>query len=339
MFRDKIAIDIGSSKIKIIVGEKLNVKNAVIIDTPLNSYEDDKIVNEELIKDAIKKAFAENNITVSRVSFSIGGQDIMVRHMEIPIIDKKQILESVKWEVGQYLPENGEFHYIDYEILGKTENSEKKVYNLLVAAAPKEKIDSYVRLSSLLGLKLISIDVSSNCAARAFRILNNDKLKSKSVGVIDIGVTKSSIIILEDGRLFVEREVPFGTANIEKEISRKLDGQYSKEYLYIKFDFQNIGENDELDLKIRNLFENVFSAFIKVIQFYSVNKIKRQLDYIYIIGGGAGIKGLDSYVSSYFGSKAESIVQGIKLPYKLKLPKDCDIRYFVDALGLLLRKE
>lgn len=338
--KDAIGVYIGNSQIKLMVGKKNEIKAFETLKTPEGSVQDDKIVNIEPIRDLIKEYINKNNIKAKDIEFSISGQDIAIRHIEIPIMEEKNIRDSVEWEINQYLPEGGERHYIDFEVLEKIETKEKKVYKVLSVAAPKEKIDNYLNLSKALNLNLKVIDVSANCVARIFKASRRNAAQ-ESIGIIDIGSKSSSIIILENSRLFMEREVPFGTDNVIRDISKRLyiSEEDSKSYLEGKFDFNRLNEENGVDKRIQTLFDNVFDAFLKVIQFYAAGKVKKNLDVIYITGTQNEIKGISEYVSNYFSSPVEDInsLRGTRI--KTKLKDSCDLKKYTNVFGLMLRKE
>ena len=64
--KDKIAIDLGATNIKVMVGNKKVVKHFEIIKTPQDSIVDDKIVNIEKIKDSLRGYLDENNIKAKK---------------------------------------------------------------------------------------------------------------------------------------------------------------------------------------------------------------------------------------------------------------------------------
>lgn len=256
-------------------------------------------------------------------------------------MDEKGLRKSVEWEIAQYLPENGMNYYIDYEILGKVSTKEKKVYNLLVVAAPKGKINKFVELSYGLNLKLKAIDIGANCLARVFRHSIKNQNDEKSIGIIDIGYRNSNTIILDEGKLFIEREVPFGVKNAVIEISKSLyiDDNAAYEYLYNNFSFNRIRNDNDVDKKVQTIFENALSTFEKVIQFYTTGKTKKSLDKIYIVGGGSGIPGIDAYIKEFFGCPVYTVGSIDALINNMKFPEGFDFKVYANAVGLLLRKE
>ncbi|WP_010239280.1 type IV pilus assembly protein PilM [Clostridium arbusti] len=339
--KDIMAVNIGDSIIKIIVGNKSNIRLCEIIKTPEESIVNGKIVNLEAVSTTLRKFINKNNINVKRVSFAINGQDIVIRQIETPIMKDKEIKKSVDWEMNQYLREDGANHYIDFEKVDTLVSEDKKVYKLLVAAAPRDKIDQLVELSNLLNMKLVSIDVLSNCIVRAFRNFGITSREMESIAVIDIGYENTSIIVLEKGKFFIERVVPFGLNNIAKEIYRKngIDIEASFDYIENKYDINNLNYKDETEKRIETLLENVYSTFAKVIQFYTGNNTKKSIDEIFVIGSGCKLKGMDKFTNNYFSIETYIADSPEIIKLNTKFPKEIDFKSFVSTLGLLLRKE
>lgn len=339
--KESLAVDIGSSYTKVLVGDNQKIRFCGLIRTPEKSLIDDNIINVDAVKNAIQGFLHENSAKPEEISFAIHGHDIVIRHIEIPLMDEKEIKKSVDWEITQFLPENGTNYYIDYEVLNRVNTKEKKACSVLIVAAPKGKINKYAELASSLGLKLKTIDIAANCVSRVFRQITKDNTAGESTGIIDLGHSSSNIIILDNGKLFMEREVTFGIRKLIAEVSRKLgeDEQSTYSYLFQKFNFGYIDNENEIEKNIQNLFENALSTFDKVIQFYTSGKSEKKLDRIYLIGGGCQIPGIGNYIKNYFGSPVYIVNSPSKISLKIKVPVGFDFRVYVNTLGLLLRKE
>ncbi|MCM8711511.1 pilus assembly protein PilM [Clostridium sp. SYSU_GA19001] len=339
--RDYIAVFIGADIIKIMYGNKKKVKHWEFINISDKDMTEENVDIMDFIYSCIKRFMRQKKVKADEILFSITGPDIVTRHIEVPIMNKKNIKSSVEWEMSQYLPGGGNNYYVDFQIMEKIENKEKKAYKLLAAAVPKEKTDRLAELSNRLKLKLRAVDIASNCVARIFKEDKKSKNVQESIGVIDLGERSSSIIILDKGNLFVEREVPFGSETLTREISRRLqvEENEAKHYLREVFTFEDIKEDIEVDARIQTMFDNVLSSFLKVIQFYTTGRVKKPLDEIYITGSACFMHGIEDYIQDYFNSPA-CIVQSVKnLPVNIKVPQDCDIKLYLNVLGLLLRKE
>lgn len=340
MASDTLALDIGSTFIKLMVGNRQKIKMCDIIKTPDNAMAENRILDTKTISDAILSYIKSKNIKVKNVSFVIHGEDIIVRHTETPIIDENGVRNSVEWEVRQYLPEDGLNHYISYEILDKIMTTEKSVYKILAVAAPKDKIESYLKIAENLKINIKAIDIFSNCIGRAFRELVV-KMFVNSVGIIDMGGSTANMAVLDRGKLFIEREVPFGLDTLIKNIEGGSPMPYEEAFKEFSsnFSFNDAPDNSKLSNDVLNLFNEAFTSFEKIVEFYAAGKLEKALDQIYVIGGASGISGIDKYVNDYLKSPATVINDPSKLYLKVALPKNCDIKFYLGTLGLLLRKE
>ena len=337
MFKNIMAVDIGSSSTKIMIGNSRKVKLAGMFKTPEGSVEDGNILMPDDYAKAFQKFIDENSITEKSVSIALNSSDALIRHIEVPIIETKSLRKSVEWEINQYLPENGQNHYMDFEIIDKINTHDKKVYKILVAAVPKTKVDSLMELFESIGLEVDSIDIEANCIARVFKSCSREE-SGKSVGVIDVGFNTSNLIILDDGKLFMEKQVNIGIDDMIMNISKLTDCDSGTAYgkLFESFNFEN---HDDIKDIIVPQFERIYDNFEQLIQFYTTGKSKKNLDKIYLIGGGGGIKGIEKYTSDYFASQVTLIDSPSKIPIKAKFPDNCDIRIYINNFGLLLRKE
>lgn len=336
------AIDIGNGYTKVVVGNNKKIKLCGLLKMPEGSVVNNNIMDVGAVAQTLKAFMNENKINSSDAYFAIQGQDLVVRHLEIPMMNVKSIRQAVEYEINQYLPEDGANHYVDYEIIEKINTPEKKAYKLVVVAAPKAKVNKYIELARAMNMKVKAIDISSNCATRVFKEKEKyDPSVKKSTGIIDIGYNTSNITILENGKLFIEREINFGIYNIVKEISSFFNDDYNQAYQYLfeKFSFNNADDGSGIHKKILSMFDEGLDSFEKIIQFYTTGRIEKTLDKIYIIGGGSGVKGIDFYYGSYFNTSAYVADSPEKLPCKLKFPVGCDLNVYINALGLVLRKE
>jgi type IV pilus assembly protein PilM len=338
--RSLITVEIGARDIKILVGNKNVVKYFGTIKTPSGAFAEDKIINVKAIAKVLSAFLKEKGIKSKDISFAVQGQDVIIRHMETPIMDNQGIWDTLQWEVSQFLPDGGQDYYSDYEITDKIITKEKRVYKVLSVSVPKDKIDRYIKLAQKLQFKLVAIDIAPNNVSRVFRNVHKRRKEVKSIGVIYIGNDSSNFTILDHGKLFIEREVPFGIDNCAREISNEdnLSSEVLSAQFISEFSFDKVNENETFE-RIGSRFDTMFSAFQSIIQFYATGMANKTLDLIYVIGEGANIKDIDEYISSFFDTPAEVINSSFEIGMNIKLPMDCDIKRYVNTLGLLLRKE
>ena len=126
-----------------------------------------------------------------------------------------------------------------------------------------------------------------------------------------------------------------------REISKKenIDLEEAKNYLMTNISLTGESEASELEQKTLAMFDNVFSSLEKIVTFFTIGRVKSNLDAIYLIGGGCDISGLKDYVSKYFNCPVYILEKASTLGIKTNIPLECSVKNYVGTLGLLLRKE
>lgn len=330
-------LDIGDISIKIIVGKGKNIVLYETINTPEGSVSNNTIEDIDAVVKVISDFRDRKSLKADDLIFVTKGQDVILRHTDVPMMDYRQIQDSAVWEISQNLPDEGESHYIDFEIVEKINNKDEKINKLIVAAAPREKIDKYVEIAERLHMKIKAVDTSANCIARVFSNIQSKDKVSENIAVIQIGEKDSRIVILDGGNLFIERELIFGTSNLTKPLIAKNGMTESDAINYIKenINLTDINEEDENEVRIKRLFDNVLSSFQKVIQFYGTGRVKRNLDKIYVTGAGAEIKDLSTYVNNFLDVETVVFDSSKEIPFTF--PEGFKVNLYIAAFGALLR--
>ncbi|HEY5560727.1 MAG TPA: pilus assembly protein PilM [Clostridiaceae bacterium] len=339
MFQDIISVDIGNKFIKIITGKKNNITTFESIPTPDNSLLDNRIIDIDAIYNTLNKYFTDRHIGLKDIAFTLHGSDIIIRHIDIPLMSTDKVGETAIWEISQYLPDLGIHYYIDYEILSKVATKEQKLYKVMVVAVPRTKVDRFVELSKLLHLNLKVIDIAANLTAKVFRSLYQKNKKMESIGIIDIGSKSSTAVILDKGNLYIEREISFGISNILEDIAleKAVDSEEAFAYLTNKFDFKDTNLKEDMNKSVRNTLDNIMDAFDKVIKFYNSGKLDKKLDYIYVIGAGSKIKGIEGYIKEITTTETKVLKSGRDIKASIRSGKDFQLNLYVNSYGVLLR--
>jgi type IV pilus assembly protein PilM len=337
--KNLISIEIGYSDIKIVEGSKNAIKTFGTIKTPEGCYIDDCPTDIPKLSKTILDFLKYERIKPKEVAFVIQGQDIVIRHMETPIMDRKGIMKTVQWEVSQYLPGGGADYLSDYQIIETIVNREKKAYQLMIVSVPKKKIDKYIEVTEALRLKLSAIDIAPNNICRVFSRLNKLYGSLEAVGIVNMGTNNSIFSILEKDKLVISREIPFGlSAAACERYQSNMASQEEISNLIKDYSLENIGEGTNAAHE-KTPFVTVMSTFEKLIQFYASGKTKKSLDRIYIIGEGSEIRGISSYAQAYLNTPVEVPRTIRDIGINLKSPVGFNFRGYVNTMGLLLRKE
>ncbi|WP_139905525.1 pilus assembly protein PilM [Clostridium thermarum] len=339
MSNEIISIDIGNKYTKVVVG---NSKRVLFYDkalTPDGVFRDDYLQDINAASKLIKSMLLKRRVGTKNVCFVIHGRDIVVRHIEIPLMSMDKVGKAVVWEITQYLPELESDYYIDYQILNRLVAKKDNVYKVMVVAIPKPRADRYIQLANLMGLKVKCVDIAANSISRVFSGIYNYNKNLESIGILDIGAKKTSMSILDKGNLFIEREISMGINQMAEDFGANFTYEKEKfhEYFTTKFNFANVESDESAQGRIKVMFDNIMEIFNKIITFYRSGNYEKKLDVIYLIGAGCEVYGIEKYIKEYTGSEVKALSSIQDLHLKIQVPYGFDARFYSSCLGMLLR--
>ncbi|MBU5317353.1 pilus assembly protein PilM [Clostridium bornimense] len=329
MAKKQVSVELGNTYAHVIVGSKNSISDYGTI-----TVHEDQIRNKENlfcqkeVISALGKWLNRNRIREKDISFIIQGSDIITRYIEVPVMKEKLLMEAIQYELSQFIPEMDRY-YTDYEILDKYQQDKKnQVYRLLLVAVPREKMDRFMDIVSILNMDVDTIDILSNSMAR---VIKNGPIAKEveDVGVFNFGARSSNFFIMEEGMLKIERTLIFGTDNLTKDV------EFGAKEGYI------LGEKLE-DIfykypKVKTNLDNALNIIAKTIQFYNSGKRDKKLSRIIIISDFILIDNLIKYMESYFGTECLLVRKTEDIGVRIKI-KDGFHKY-IGAYGMFLRRD
>lgn len=330
--KDLIAVDISNERITILVGNKYKIENGVILDTPRESFKDDRIQNVKEIASEIMPYVKKGK--TKDIAFVLRGQDIITRHMILPMAKDEAMRDTIDFELRQFIGDRIDEYYFDYEVTHFDKNDQSGNCELLIVAVEKSKVEAYLELGKTLGLNVKAIDIYANTISRVYRALRQSVTKGvKTMGVINIDADSTSISIMEWGRLSIEKYQSYGVAS-----TAETSIQNTMEYNTFLDKIELIEAKEYLS-KPERFFKETVAQYNSLIQYFTSGKVKKNLDRIYVIGTASRIKGVEQYFEVNLNSKVGKSINFGELKSTVKYPSKVQLKDYILPYGLLLRRE
>ncbi len=304
-----VGLDIGSRTIKVAEiknlkkDEKPWLKKFGTIDIPHGAIEEGSVKRPEEVADAIKQLFKAYNIRESNVAVSVGGYSLIVKKINVQSMTEDQLQETIQFEAEQYIPFDIKDVNLDFQILGEDQSGNRM--NVLLVAAKKELVESYITLLEMAGLNPCIIDVEAFALQNIYEF--NYQPEKDNVALIDIGASKTSLNILKGRDSVFMRDVSLGCGQINQKIVNFL-GCSMEEADQIKF-----SENPER-ISTEDLHEIVSSVVSdwcveiqRALEFFYSTYPDDQIKTILISGGGGKIEKFKKLLEVETGTKVETI--------------------------------
>lgn len=174
---------------------------------------------------------------------------------------------------------------------------------VLIAAAPRDLVDKYTALIEGAGLIPAALEIEGMAVTRA--IVPDEKMEQVRLAMLDIGATRSSLIVYDENTVQISIGIPISGNQITQVVAEKLAvdiGEAERMKIECGLDVQLCEDRmwnillpfiDEMSDRIRN-----------ALRFYRIGfESGKRIDRVYLCGGGAYFKEIDSVLSRKLGIK------------------------------------
>ena len=337
------SLDIGTSSIKLIVGEiqknKLNVLSCV--DIVSQGIKKGYIVNMESAELALKEAFTKTEemlgIPVKQVlvsippynldcfitkgSITIKSEDKVVTHNDLIKVMQASIYNKIEdnKELVSILPTK--FIINDEEQVKSPINmvANKLTVKAVAVVIPKKNSEAITKCLEKIGIKVTDICVSPLADYYEFKSSENNK----EVGaVVNIGQSNTVVSVFNKGILTACEVLDMGTGSIDNDIAYvfkipKVDASYLKERLVVSdihlaqpSEYVMVKDIHDENIKI-NQYDVSAVAISRLNELINLVKkqinllTKKEISYIIVSGGVSEINYFDRYIENILGNSAK----------------------------------
>jgi len=313
--KPSIGLDIGHYTIKLVMldrspqGWKVHTSLSAL--TPPNSVRDGSVVDVAAVAATIKGLLKRAGLKNAAAHVSVAGASVVMRNVRIPKMNEQTLRKSIRFEAGRYVPNSPEDSYIEFEILGDTEDGQMDV---LIVAAPKQLVDSRLQACTMAGVEVESVNVELFAAFRALVEANQGiDIANDTIALIDIGAYTTQVSVIHKGNFAITRTINQGGNNLTDALQR-----------YFKLTFED-AEEGKMQLDVRALLDDtkptenpplrvlqpqldeLIREMRRSLNFYQSQQTEAgaggNLSWMLVSGGGAKLPGIADYMSGRLGLK------------------------------------
>lgn len=282
-----VALDIGTSNIKVVIGKrqagKINVKEMVTVRTPekclSNGYIRDVNAVKEVLGDVVKKHKLKGKYTVVTIKSS----GIINREMVLPYNDDLAALDQIiHYEMKQQLTIELGDYVTQYQVIDEYYEEKVHMMKVLVTAVNRELVDVYYDLVKSVHLKPYAMDVHFNSINKLFRLYNDHVNEMDStIAVVDVGYNSTDISIVTHGIFNMSRTVMLGSNVMEHMLKQEFDADFDNGEIRRL----TVKNGEEFINRVNDVLLPLVDEIANVIRYHISRDSRNSVDYIYITGG------------------------------------------------------
>lgn len=332
-----LGIDISSTCVKLLEISKnkdsYKIESYAVEPLPPNAVAEKNIQDVEAVGEAVKRAVKRSGTRNKLVCLAVPGSAAITKKITMPSdLSDDELETQIQLEADQYIPYPLEEVNLDFQVLGVSENTPETI-DVLLAASRSENVGARTAVAELAGLTAKEVGIEAYTIEDSFKLMSHqvpDYGVDKTVAVVDVGATMTSLNVLHDGILTYTREQPFGGKQLTEEIMRRYGLSYEDAGRVKKEG--GLPENYEPEVLVP--FKETMSQQVgRFLQFYYSATEQENVDHIIMAGGCSAIPGIADIVEHNLGIPTSIANPFANVDLANRVPKN---RLLNDSASLLI---
>ena len=338
-------LDISSTSVKLMelskTGSTYRIEGIGVEPLPANAVIEKNVAEVEAVAESVKRAVAKSKIKSKTCAIAVAGSSVITKKITMPATLSEDEMEGqIQVEADQYIPYPFEEVNLDFQVMGITESNPETV-DVLLAACRSENVEDRVAAIELAGLTPKIVDIEAYTIETVFSAMASqlpDEGMDKTVAIVDIGATMTSLSVIHNHHLVYTREQNFGGKQLTEEIMRRYGLSYEEAGLAKR----QGGLPDNYEPEVLEPFKETtaqqVSRFLQF--FYSAGSLISDIDHLVLAGGTASLKNLAELTESHIGVPTTIANPFADMSSSSRVNKanlEADAPSFLVATGLAIR--
>ncbi|MFA5974752.1 MAG: type IV pilus assembly protein PilM [Elusimicrobiota bacterium] len=347
--QDLLGVDIGTFAIKLVCLKKQGGQWSLMhwgvipygddlpLDTPLIDRKGQAIM-------ALQNYLRTTALPSQKSVTSVSGNSVIVRYVKMNKMPAAELAKSIKFEAEPYIPFNIEDVNISFDILGDLVEEGQSQMETLLVAAKKDSVELRVDVLKEAGLQPVIVDVDAFALENAYEQVFPGS-QSETVLFLNIGASFTNMSIVEKGVSRVVRDVFIAGNTFTKAIQRQFQCDVKtaeqKKLTYGLVENASDPEAQQTTEALLPVARDLITEVQRSIDFYLSQGTDRLVNKIFLCGGSANLKMLDTLLANELKIQVE-IFNPLPLlqnpPTDLTEEQQAQLPQLAVALGLATRR-
>ncbi len=296
-----VGLDISSTAIKLLElsrsGGRYRVESYTVEPLPANSVVEKSIADVEAVGEAIRRAVKRSGTKSKHAAVAVAGSAVITKVISMPAsIGEDEMESQISLEADQYIPYPLDEVNLDFEVLGPSSKNPERV-DVLLAASRSENVESRTAAAELGGLTARIVDVEAFAMENAFTLIAEmmeDGGSGRTIAVVDIGATMTTLNVMHDRKSIYTREQVFGGKQLTEEIQRRYGLSYEEAGLSKK---QGGLPDNYIPEVLEPFKDSMVQQVGRSLQFFFSSSPYNGVDHIVLAGGCASIPDIDELIA------------------------------------------
>jgi len=203
-------------------------------------------VAQQTDEEIIKKIFNDNRLLGKNLSIALSSDSGIARIINYPMMDEKQLRDSLSFQAEKYLPYAISDIYFDCQpIYIQTPKMASKQIKVLLVASKREAIAKSMELVKRSSYQLDVVNLAPIATINAFLSFLSKEDKKQTQILLDVGSKITHFSFFEEGNLSFIRDISYGTIDLMESLSKQLNISKSDAEKFLTEDVTEYDDNSK----------------------------------------------------------------------------------------------
>lgn len=360
-----LGVDIGSHSVKIVETRRTYGGGVILANFGIQEFDHGRQRRDTdprtLIVSGIRDILETKKIKTRRAVCSLGGPQVIIRRILLPLIPEKEWPQAIAWEARNQTHLPLEQCVYAYHILGKTQDRDGiEKTAVLLAIVPEDEVLSLLSICREAGLEPVGLTI---IPVALWNLIPKDPFRKVEMSVhIDIGADHTQMLFLREGQLQFTREILIGgeavtqalTGSVVSAVSRlDLDAVLAEglkrelgippeeEPIPLTYQGKQI-PGSQVAAMMRPALERFLTEIHRSFDYYHEQFGPAPLQGVTLSGGGSLLKNLIPFLMEGLGTRVEKLdpFRGLQIAPEVTTPLLQEVTpHLATATGLSLQPE
>jgi type IV pilus assembly protein PilM len=308
-----VGIDIGTRTITVAEVKATKggatVTNFGGVELPVDVVREGEILDVASVAASLRELIDSAKVGAKRVWLGVANQRVVVRQVDLPWMEEKELRESLRFQVQEYIPIPVEEAELDVNVVDEFQTEEgDRMQRLLLVAGHRDMIVAAVDAATQAGLKPIGVDLNPFAVLRSMG--DHASFEANNEVLIDVGAGVTNIVVHSGGTPTFVRILVMGGDDITEALVSGLST--SREEAEAAKRQAIVGSNADMAARIVTDHAESFVDEIRgSLDYFQAQTGSAALSRVVLTGGGAALAGL-----------ADRLAEALRLPVEVGSPFD-----------------
>ena len=226
MARKVVGLDIGTTAVR---AAEVSVRRGQVVlerigqaSLPGDAVVDGEVKDPTAVAIAIKDLWRRTKFSSRRVIIGVANERVVVRLVDLPWMQPNELVRSLAFQAGDYLPIPVDQTELDYAVIGEHEAAGgQRLLRVLLVAAQKEMLAGHRQAVRAAGLRPAGIDLNPIALLRSLGPAAG--FDDGAEAIVDVGARVTSMVVHENGVLRFVRILLMGGEDVTSTLERVLE--------------------------------------------------------------------------------------------------------------------